>query len=140
MENGIVTVFRLGGLSIDEIEDCVGEVQIRQHSSNSQAPGMLDSHYAPKKKLLLGNSEELLSMHCDLNPVLIRFSTKLPHYPDEFQFVLSEQASTHEAAIHLFSTLRLADAQAQSLILAEYVPEEGLGRAINDRLQRAAFR
>jgi L-threonylcarbamoyladenylate synthase len=118
----------------------VGEVNIRQHSSNPQAPGMLDSHYAPKKKLLLGNIDELLSEHRDLNPVLIRFLAKLPSYSDEFQFVLSEQGSTHEAAIHLFSTLRLADAQAQSLILAEYVPEEGLGRAINDRLQRAAFR
>jgi L-threonylcarbamoyladenylate synthase len=139
MENGRITVFRLGGLSIEEIENCVGEVHVRQHSSNPQAPGMLDSHYAPKKKLLLGNIQELLLEHLDLKPVLIRFSTKLPNYPDSLQFVLSEQASTNEAAIHLFATLRLADVQAKSLILAEYVPEQGLGRAINDRLKRAAF-
>lgn len=139
MENGRITVFRLGGLSIEEIENCVGEVHVRQHSSNPQAPGMLDSHYAPKKKLLLGNIEELLVEHLDLKPVLIRFSTKLSNYPDSLQFVLSEEGSTHEAAINLFATLRLADTQAQSLILAEYVPEDGLGRAINDRLQRAAF-
>jgi L-threonylcarbamoyladenylate synthase len=140
MENGRVTVFRLGGLSIEEIENCVGEVHVRQHSSNPQAPGMLDSHYAPKKKLLLGDIEELLLEHPDLNPVLIRFSKKLSNYPDSLQFILSEQGSTNEAAIHLFSTLRLADAQAQSLILAEYVPEDGLGRAINDRLKRAAVK
>ena len=65
---------------------------------------------------------------------------KLPNYPDSSQFVLSDQASTNDAAINLFAALRLADVQAKSLILAEYVPEEGLGRAINDRLKRAAVK
>nr|WP_310590383.1 L-threonylcarbamoyladenylate synthase [Dyadobacter sp. NIV53] len=48
--NDIPTVYRLGGLAIDEIENIVGKVNVLPHSSsNPQAPGMLKSHYAPRK-------------------------------------------------------------------------------------------
>lgn len=134
-----ITVFRLGGLSLESIEDVVGKVQVRSHSSNPQAPGMLDSHYSPRKKVLLGNIPELLQNHRDQSPVLIRFSSLLSEYPEALQLVLSPKASVAEAAINLFKYLRLADQFETSLILAELVPEIGLGRAINDRLKRAAF-
>jgi L-threonylcarbamoyladenylate synthase len=100
---------------------------------------MLDSHYSPRKKVLLGNIPELLKNHHNQSPVLIRFSSLLSDYPESLQLVLSPQASVSEAAINLFKYLRLADQFETSLILAELVPEIGLGRAINDRLKRAAF-
>jgi L-threonylcarbamoyladenylate synthase len=137
--DGVINVFRLGGLSLESIEDVVGKVQVRSHSSNPQAPGMLDSHYSPRKKVLLGNIPELLKNHHNQSPVLIRFSSLLSDYPESLQLVLSPQASVSEAAINLFKYLRLADQFETSLILAELVPEIGLGRAINDRLKRAAF-
>ncbi|HOY49416.1 MAG TPA: L-threonylcarbamoyladenylate synthase [Flavobacteriales bacterium] len=137
--DGVITVFRLGGLSLESIEGVVGKVQVRSHSSNPQAPGMLDSHYSPRKKVLLGIIPELLKNHRDQSPVLIRFSSLLSEYPEALQLVLSPKASVSEAAINLFKYLRLADQFGTSLILAELVPEIGLGRAINDRLKRAAF-
>ena len=45
----------------------------------------------------------------------------------------------HEAAEHLFSALRTLDNEDIDLILGEYVPQKGIGRAINDRLKRASF-
>jgi L-threonylcarbamoyladenylate synthase len=46
----------------------------------------------------------------------------------------------NEAAQHLFSAMRYLDNSEVDLILAEVFPNEGLGRAINDRLQRAAYK
>lgn len=136
--DGQITIFRLGGLSIEEIEKLVGKVQLRSHSSNPQAPGMLDVHYAPRKKMILGNIAELLKIHRSENPILIRFSEFLIDYPKDLQLLLSPTNSTTEAAVNLFAYLRQADERASHLILAEPVPNRGLGIAINDRLKRAA--
>jgi L-threonylcarbamoyladenylate synthase len=52
---------------------------------------------------------------------------------------LSEGKNLSEAAANLFALLRLADEAPQELILAEFLPAEGLGPAINDRLRRASL-
>ncbi|NJL30816.1 MAG: hypothetical protein HC898_03825 [Phycisphaerales bacterium] len=52
--------------------------------------------------------------------------------------VLSPSGDLREAAANLFAALHRLDAAGLDVILAEYVPEMGLGRAINDRLRRAA--
>ncbi len=137
--DGQITVFRLGGLSLEDIEAVVGKVQLRSHSSNPQAPGMLDVHYAPRKKMLLGNIPELLETHRSETPILIRYSEFLNNYPKDLQLLLSPKNSITEAAINLFAYLRLADERATNLILAEPVPNIGLGLAINDRLKRASL-
>ncbi|HLP32572.1 MAG TPA: Sua5 family C-terminal domain-containing protein, partial [Bacteroidia bacterium] len=46
--------------------------------------------------------------------------------------------SLEEAAQHIFAALRKLDTLPVDLIIAELMPDEGLGRAINDRLRRAA--
>jgi len=51
---------------------------------------------------------------------------------------LSEQGDLREAAANFFRMLRELDAENLDLIVAECVPEEGIGAAINDRLRRAA--
>ena len=54
--------------------------------------------------------------------------------------VLSETADLSEAAKNLFSVMRELDAQDCEFILAEEFPDSFLGKAINDRLRRAATR
>jgi L-threonylcarbamoyladenylate synthase len=139
MENGIVSVYRLGGLPLSEIEAVVGSCEIRvNESSNPRAPGMLKSHYAPKKQLLLGSMDELLDKYRDKNPILIVFGAFRKDYPKDLQLNLSENADLNQAAANLFAHLRAADATEQQLILAQLLPATGLGLAINDRLKRAA--
>ena len=60
----------------------------------------------------------------------------------KFQYieVLSKKGDFREAAANLFSAIRRLDALDLDLILAETVPETGLGRAIMDRLRRATSR
>jgi L-threonylcarbamoyladenylate synthase len=54
------------------------------------------------------------------------------------QLILTPGGDLTEAAKNLFDALRRLDKMPVDLILAEFVPEEGIGRAINDRLRRAS--
>lgn len=138
-ENDILVVHRLGGMSVERIESIVGKVQIKEHStSNPTAPGMLKSHYAPKKKIILGDIDQLLQDHKGENPGILSFSASFDLIDSEKQIQLSDNGNLDEAAQNLFRALRQLDAMNVSVILAEQVPNHGLGRAINDRLKRAA--
>ncbi|MCB0631058.1 MAG: L-threonylcarbamoyladenylate synthase, partial [Lewinella sp.] len=141
LEDGHLTVFRKGGLSVEKIEAVAGPVRVREHSSsNPQAPGMLKSHYAPRVPLLLGNLQTLREGRDRLRTGVLAFQEGLPDiYPDH-QILLSPSGKLEEAAQLLFASLRRLDAMDIDIILAETLPEEGLGRAINDRLRRAGVR
>lgn len=135
-ENDEPVIYRLGGLSIESIEAVIGKVKVMAHStSNPKAPGQLKSHYAPHKKVIIGKLEELLQQYPAHCAGLLTFKNDFnsPH-----QFILSTTGSLEEAAQRLFTGLRELDAMPIDYVLAEYVPNEGLGRAINDRLTRAA--
>lgn len=130
-------VYRQGGTSIRKIKSLVGSVTIKEHSSsNPNAPGMLKSHYAPRKPIILGEIDDLLEKHSEKKIGVLSFSN---YYPEAAKcYTLSEIGSTHEAAKYLFSYLRKLDESDIDLILTELVPDKGLGGAINDRLNRAA--
>lgn len=133
-----VVVYRLGGLSLESIEQVVGQVELKLNkSSNPQAPGMLKSHYAPSTKFMLGQVDQMIESYGDRNIGIISFQKAFDGFPN---FVLSRTGNIEEAAANLFKALREMDAADLDLILAEKVPEQGLGKAINDRLERASVR
>lgn len=138
MEEDKICVYRLGGLATEEIEKIVGKVELKiNSSSNPAAPGQLKSHYAPMKQLVLGNITENLSKY--KNAAVIYFGEKnFGNVKTEFN--LSPDKNLKEAAANLFSALRKMDESDAEIILCDYLPEEGLGRAINDRLKRAAVK
>ena len=139
-ENGRPTVFRLGGLSVEDIEEVIGRVSVTAHSSSRpQSPGMLKSHYSPGKKMLIGNIPELIrTQKNDRSFGVISFRDSYPEIEPERQVILSESGNMREAAMRLFEGLRYLDKLSIKVIFAELLPEQGLGRAINDRLRRAA--
>ncbi|WP_297335747.1 L-threonylcarbamoyladenylate synthase [Algoriphagus sp.] len=141
LENEKVTVYRLGGLELSQLESLVGEVQVKTHSSsNPAAPGLLESHYAPRKRLILGDLDQLVS-HYNQNGndfAVLSFQTNFKEVPTNRQIQLSESGNLREAAQKLFAAMRELDELEVEFILSERLPEEGLGRAINDRLQRAS--
>jgi L-threonylcarbamoyladenylate synthase len=141
MEGEQVVIYRLGGLELSEIESLVGQVTVQAHStSNPSAPGQLASHYAPRKPIFLGNLTELVPQLIQQGKEfgVLSFSTHFPSLPADRQVVLSATQDLKEAAQRLFMAMRLLDESQAELIVAEFVPEIGLGRAINDRLKRAA--
>ncbi|MEB2774411.1 L-threonylcarbamoyladenylate synthase [Algoriphagus sp. D3-2-R+10] len=141
MEGDEIVVYRLGGLEISEVENIAGPVKVKSHSSsNPQAPGLLESHYSPTKPFLLGSLESLIEEHQrqGINFAVLSLDQSFPTIPSENQIALSPKADLKEAATHLFAAMRTLDGSNVTVILAELMPDEGLGKAINDRLKRAA--
>jgi L-threonylcarbamoyladenylate synthase len=129
-------VYRMGGLSIEAVEEIIGPVETRAYStSNPVAPGQLKSHYAPRARVILGTMPELMQKFPAHTSGLLTFQTD---FNSPYQFILSPSGSMTEAARNLFLALREFDSMGVDVILAELLPDVGLGRAINDRLRRAA--
>jgi len=134
-----ITIYRLGGLEVNSIEDVVGAVNIRtRNTSDPRSPGMMKSHYAPSKRIVIGDIESLMPNYKQKRIGVIRFKSSGEQVEYKNEFVLSERGNIREAAQNLFSALRKMDNSDIDIILAEEAPEEGLGLAINDRLHRAA--
>lgn len=140
-EDGKIIVYRLGGLSIEEVEKVVGKVELKiNNSSNPKVPGQLKSHYAPKKPLLIGDVQQLLAANTGKKIALIGFGEHIISNGNVEVFNLSEAGYIREAALNLFRMLRMADESDADVVIASLLPEEGLGLAINDRLNRASAR
>jgi L-threonylcarbamoyladenylate synthase len=129
-------IYRLGGLSLEKIESIVGKVEVSLNtSSNPKTPGQLKSHYAPRKKIVLGALPDLMKNYPADRSGILSFKTD---YHSPHQFVLSREGNLEEAAKNLFTALREFDKMNVDIVLAERVPDTGVGRAINDRLTRAS--
>lgn len=137
-------LLRFGGIPLEAIEAVIGPVSLPEtgYVDNPIAPGMLARHYATRHPLQIGRLPDLLPAALEQYPpneiVSISFTELLSDIPTTNQFILSPNGHLPEAARRLFAALRLADEMNISLILAAEFPEEGLGRAINDRLRRAS--
>ncbi|RMG70137.1 MAG: L-threonylcarbamoyladenylate synthase, partial [Bacteroidetes bacterium] len=135
---GQVEVFRLGGMALEDIEALVGPVSLRKgHTEDPTASGMLKSHYAPGTRLQIGNPAALLPGLAGQRVGVLAFR-QAPALPVAMIEVLSPRGDLGEAAQRLFGAMRRLDAARLDHIIAEPVPDHGLGRAINDRLQRAS--
>lgn len=133
------TIYRLGGLCIEDIEKLIGPVEVQLNSSsNPKTPGQLRSHYSPRKKVVCGVLPELLKKYQTQKVGVLAFKQRMVGIELSNQVVLSELGNLEEAAKNLFAALRELDKKNIDLILAEVVPEIGLGKAINDRLRRAS--
>lgn len=143
IEEGEVIVYRLGGLDIREIEAVVGAVKVKTHSSsNPSAPGLLESHYAPRKPFIVGDVASLLPQFLEKGQKVgvLTLSQIFREVPELDQIQLSAIGDLKEAAAKLFAAMRSLDDLNLDVILAEWMPNEGLGKAMNDRLQRASVK
>lgn len=140
-EDDELEIYRLGGISVEQMEDVTGKkINIsKKMTENPSTPGQLKSHYATTTPLFMGHAGEVLRRFEDQKIILINFTERNPDVPDEQQFILSPTGTMEEAAKNLFRILREADRLKADVILAEPLPNKGLGRAINDRLERAQF-
>ncbi|MSP30088.1 MAG: threonylcarbamoyl-AMP synthase [Acetobacteraceae bacterium] len=128
-------LLRAGGITLEAIEAVIGPVAHTAPAAGVlRSPGLLASHYAPTLPVRLTATE----MRAD--EALLAFGPPLPGAGLVFQ--LSAAQNLAEAAARLFAGLRWLDTQGQTRglvrIAAMAVPSYGLGRAINDRLHRAA--
>ena len=139
IENDEVIIYRLGGISVEDIENVIGKTTLKiNKSSNPSAPGMLLSHYAPRKPLFLLEVNNIAHFDTSKKFGLLTFSEKYTFENCVKNIVLSTKADDKEAAKNLFAALRELDAENIDCIYAEKLPTKNLGKAINDRLERAS--
>ena len=139
IENDTVCIYRLGGLAIEDIEKQIGKVELRiNNSSNPKAPGQLKSHYAPKKPFYLGDITKLIIEHNTKKIGIMCFGDEPIKTENTIIYNLSITKNINEAALNLFKFLRQADEDDIDILIAQLLPNQGLGMAINDRLKRAA--
>lgn len=139
-ENNEIFLHRNGGISKEDIENFTGLKCIHFENKNTiQTPGQLKSHYAPHTPLYRGCSEDFRFDFKNKKVAVISFKKKEIVQENIDYYFLSEKGLLEEAAINLFKILRLIDKKNYHLIIAEILPNTGLGIAINDRLDRAQF-
>ena len=139
-ENDEPVLYRLGAISIEEIEKVIGQVQIKNKKENApDAPGMLSKHYAPlTTTYLTENLEEIINSFPGKKIGLLSFTGKIDMPHIVHQETLSCKADMKEAAVNLYAALHRLDKLGLDVIIAERLPDVGLGISINDRLERAA--
>lgn len=139
-----ITLLRPGGTTLEALEATIGPVRVSTGLARGDlaaglvSPGTLLQHYAPRTPLVVMPDAAAIESNGRLG--LLAFQR--PVDPSRFAAVevLSPDGDLCEAAARFFAALRRLDAAGLELIVAEPFPEEGLGRALNDRLRRAAHR
>jgi L-threonylcarbamoyladenylate synthase len=139
---GAPTLLRPGGVPREAIEAVLGHplavaaVAVSAGDEAPLAPGMLTSHYAPRTPV------RLEADRVESGEALLAFGPTTAKGADKAARILnlSPRGDVIEAAANLFSHMRALDGAGAAAIAVMPIPREGLGEAINDRLQRAAAR
>lgn len=138
-EDGNPVLYRLGSITIEDISSLIGEIEVKNKKEAApDAPGMLSRHYAPQTKTCLAEDVSKFIMAFPdkrIGVVLFQKAIEAPNI--KAQIILSRQGNLEEAASKLYATLHKMDEQELDMIVAERFPDEGMGKAINDRLLRA---
>lgn len=131
-------ILREGAVSAEDLAEITGEMPEKIKTQKITASGQFEKHYATHTPLKIIRPDEDLNNYTNKHIVFLRFKEYLSSVATDFQRVLSFHADLHEAAKNLFQYLHELDEMNADLILAESVPDTGIGRAINDRLKKAA--
>jgi len=136
VHGGRIDVLRRGPITAEQLS-VFGKINIVTAEKVS-APGQLPSHYAPKTPLRLVEDFDSFSPKPNQHCALLAWNA----IENDERFIairnLSERKDLRQAAANLFRYLRELDALDVDLIVAEPVPDQGLGAAIMDRLRRAS--
>ncbi len=132
-------LLRAGGTPVEALEEVAGPISRpapRMPTAPQDAPGQLPRHYSPRTPLSLDASPDDFPAGARLGWL----GLGRPDRPERYVSVesLSESGDLREAAARLFAAMHRLDALGLDAVLAQPVPNKGLGLAVNDRLRRAA--
>ena len=148
MTSKIPTVLRPGGVSVEALREVLGEVLISAELKDDgipKAPGMKYKHYSPKGKTFIlkgtpcGWSEFLTKRGKVTSLAVLSFDEYKEYLPDNVEILsLGSKDNPKDAAQRLFDCLRQCDQIGAREIYAPEIPDEGLWRAVKNRLYKAA--
>lgn len=139
-----IELLRPGGLSVEALQAAsrlpvMALTAMADGATGAASPGTQASHYAPETPLTLFPTGELPLFPAEPFGLFLFGPPTHPLPARTVVEVLSERRDLTEAAHHFFSALKRLDRRGLTRIFAERLPPEGLGMAMNDRLQRAAL-
>lgn len=130
-------ILRAGGIAREDIERVIGDIIDNSIASGRPtAPGQTPSHYSPRTRILLAPDADDIPFGARVGLLCLRPRESTKGFAAVE--ILSRDGDLREAAINLFAALHRLDAMSLDLIVADTVPETGLGLAIMDRLRRAS--
>ena len=128
---GSTCILRPGKITTDDVESVLGQkIKISYNSKIIKSPGMLKKHYSPNIPILLNQKK------CPKKFAFITFGSKYPVTRNSFN--LSKKSNLNEAAKKLYMYFRIIKNKGYKKIYVTRIPTRGIGKAINDRLSRAA--
>jgi len=136
LEQENLVILREGGVSREDILAKTGIRISSSSSENNQSPGNFKKHYSTSKPLYIVQD---INRYIHRNPSG-RYSALLFEEKSVLctSYLLSKSYSMAEIANNLFDFMRRADIDSSDYILIEPIKEIGIGRAIADRIARAA--
>jgi L-threonylcarbamoyladenylate synthase len=139
-EGDEVILLRHGAISIEAIEQKVGRILDRTSGIDHEAPGRSKKHYSPLCELIISYEPLFMLSAVQQKKVgILWFKEVKIASPKVFMnLVLSPSGTYEEAATYLYDALHKLEKEGVDLIIVERLPNEGVGRTINDRLERAS--
>jgi len=139
-DNENVIVYRLGAISIENIEKIVGTTtQFTNENHSPVAPGMMKKHYAPNTNFILTDKISIeIEKNNHLRIGILTFDKNYDSSAILHKEILSKSSNFSEASKKLYAAMHRLDQLDLDLIIAERFPDYDLGKSINDRLTRAS--
>jgi len=145
----IPVILRPGGVTKEQIEAVIGEVKVDPALTDSEqapkSPGMKYTHYAPDAPLtLVKGSREFIQQlvnqkrQKNLKVGILTTEENRAYYDADFIFTCGKRSELETVASHLYTALRSFNDAGVNVIFSEMFPNEGVGQAIMNRLQKAA--
>lgn len=140
VDNNDCTILRPGVITLEHIKEVIPQAKYsdKKKNENLPSPGLLESHYSPKKPLyFLKNDTTVFS---DKTGIILH-SEKQPSIEAGKIIYTSMSNNLVEVAANMFTALhQMEDDSTIETIFIEPVAENGLGIAIMDRLKKACYR
>jgi len=146
---GKTIILRPGGIDLESIRDIMGKVEVSSDSQRAvKSPGKYPQHYSPHARvLIIDNDPEqidkvLATVESEklkgLKTGIMATEEHAGKYMGHLVKVLGPSGDGRQCATQLFHLLREFDAENVDVIIAESIPEDGMGLAVMDRLRKAA--
>jgi L-threonylcarbamoyladenylate synthase len=138
IENGMGMILRPGGVSAEQLRHYIPLIRPEQAERGFESPGLLESHYAPRTRMVLFDRLPAAPRAEFKRAGLLSLKPRAESAWFGASEALSPSGDLREAAKNLFAAMRRLDARGFDFIAAERVAPESLGAAILDRLSKAA--
>ncbi|OPY73096.1 MAG: Threonylcarbamoyl-AMP synthase [Syntrophorhabdus sp. PtaU1.Bin050] len=135
VRDGTIVLHRHGAIPVEDLCSIGETVREKTADNVCEAPGELPYHYAPMKPLKIIDNIDEITVRAS-SYLGFRETEKRP--PSRYVKYLSHDGDMREAATNFFSHLIELDRQDVDVIYAERIPEQGLGKAMMERLAKAA--